>query len=70
MEHTSKSAAFNLGLTIFIFLAVLTGLEFFVAVALDAVPILVAIALVKGGLVLYYYMHISKLNAVDDAEER
>ena len=66
MEHSNKSAAFNLGLTIFIFLAVLTGLEFFVAVVLDAVPILVAIALVKGGLVLYYYMHISKLGAVED----
>lgn len=66
MEHSNKSAAFSLGLTIFIFLAVLTGLEFFVAIALDAVPILVAIALVKGGLVLYYYMHISKLGAKDD----
>jgi cytochrome c oxidase subunit 3 len=70
MEHTSKSAAFNLGLTIFIFLAVLTGLEFFVAVVLDAVPILVMIALVKGGLVLYYYMHISKLSAVDDTDHK
>jgi cytochrome c oxidase subunit 3 len=70
MEHTNKSAAFNLGLTIFIFLAVLTGLEFFVAIVLDAVPILAMIALVKGGLVLYYYMHISKLAAVDDADHK
>lgn len=69
MEHSNKSAAFSLGLIIFIFLAVLTGLEFFVAIVLDAVPILVAIALVKGGLVLYYYMHISKLNVKDDNED-
>jgi cytochrome c oxidase subunit 3 len=37
---------------------------------LDAVPILAMIALVKGGLVLYYYMHISKLAAVDDADHK
>jgi cytochrome c oxidase subunit 3 len=70
MEHSNKSAAFNLGLTIFIFLAVLTGLEFFVAIALDAIPILAVIALVKGGLVLYYYMHISKLAAMDDKDRK
>ena len=64
MEHIDKKTALNQGVIIFIFLAVLTALEFFVAIALDAVPILVMVALVKAGLVLYYYMHIYKLNAV------
>ena len=63
MPHTNKSEALKLGVTIFIFLAVLTALEYFVAVAMNAVPLLAVVALVKAGLVLYYYMHIYKLNA-------
>ena len=47
---------------IFIFLAVLTGLEFFIAIAIGAVILLVVVALIKVGLVMYYYMHIYKLN--------
>jgi cytochrome c oxidase subunit 3 len=70
MEHTDKKTALNQGLTIFIFLAVLTGLEFFVAIALNAVAVLAMIALVKAGLVLYYYMHIYKLNAEDDSDKK
>ena len=63
MTHTQdKSSAFRQGLMIFVYLAVLTGLEFFVAVALGAVIIMVVIALIKVGLVLYYYMHVYKLN--------
>jgi len=65
-----KKAALNQGLIIFVFLAVLTGLEFFVAVVMDFVPILGLIALVKAGLVLYYYMHIYKLNAQDEGDEK
>lgn len=51
------------GILIFIYLAVLTGLEFFVAITFNSVPLLVVVALVKAGLVLYYYMHVYKLNA-------
>ncbi len=54
---------------IFIFLAVLTALEFFIAIAMDAVPLLAIVALVKAGLVMYYYMHIYKLNAEDEGDE-
>ena len=39
------------------------------AIAFDAVPILVVIALVKAGLVLYYYMHVYKLNAENEGDE-
>jgi len=51
------------GIFIFVYLAVLTGLEFFVAVTFSSVSILIVVALVKAALVVYYYMHIHKLNA-------
>lgn len=69
MAHTDKNTALNQGVIIFIFLAVLTALEFFIAIAMDAVPLLVIVALVKAGLVMYYYMHIYKLNAEDEGDE-
>ena len=69
MAHTDSKTALNQGVIIFIFLAVLTGLEYFIAIAMN-VPILLGIvALVKAGLVMYYYMHIYKLNA-NDGEDR
>src|SRR5258708_804324 len=70
MEHSSKAQVLRLGVIVFVFLAVLTGLEFFVAIELDAIPLLIAIALIKVGLVLYYYMHISHLNNPDENLDR
>lgn len=58
-----KKSMLNQGVLIFIYLVVLTGLEFFVAISFNSVPLLVVVALVKAGLVLYYYMHVYKLNA-------
>jgi cytochrome c oxidase subunit 3 len=58
-----KSTAYRQGILIFVYLAVLTALEFFVAVALGFAQIMILIALVKAGLVMYYYMHIYKLNS-------
>jgi len=68
MAHLNKSEAYRQGVLVFIFLAVLSALEFFVAIAIGSVILLVAIALVKFGLVLYYYMHIYKLNAAEDPD--
>lgn len=62
-----KSAAFNQGILIFVYLAALTALEFFIALALNAIVLLIAVALVKAGLVVYYYMHVHKLN--EDSED-
>lgn len=62
MEHNTKTDALNQGVVIFVFLAVLTALEFFVAIAIGAIPLLILMAIVKVGLVIYYYMHIYKLN--------
>ena len=63
MPHTQdKSSAFAQGLLIFVYLAALTALEYFIAVTFKGVPILALVAVVKAALVMYYYMHIYKLN--------
>jgi cytochrome c oxidase subunit 3 len=58
------------GIIIFIYLAVLTGLEFLVAISFKSVPLLVVVALVKAGLVVYYYMHIYKLNLESEHDDQ
>lgn len=69
MAHTQdKASMLNQGVFIFVYLAVLTVLEFLVAISFNSVAVLVAVALVKGALVLYYYMHIYKLNAEHEGE--
>ena len=60
MTHTlDKSSAYQQGIVIFAYLAVLTALEYFVAVMLGFAQIMIVIALVKAALVMYYYMHIT-----------
>jgi cytochrome c oxidase subunit 3 len=56
------------GIYIFVYLAALTGLEFFVAITFKSVALLVVVALVKAALVVYYYMHIYKLNAEHEGD--
>ncbi|HLO28996.1 MAG TPA: heme-copper oxidase subunit III [Anaerolineales bacterium] len=69
MLHTQdKKSMLGQGIVIFVYLAILTGLEFLVAIAFDAVPLLVVFALVKAALVGYYYMHIYKLSLEHEAE--
>src|SRR6266545_1452591 len=68
--HTQdNNTMLSQGILIFVYLAVLTGLEFFVAVAFSAVPILVVVAIIKAALVAYYYMHIYKLNLESHFED-
>lgn len=62
MKEHNISGALRQGAVIFGFLAVLTALEFLIAVAIDAIFLLVVVAMIKAGLVMYYYMHIYKLN--------
>lgn len=57
------------GILIFVYLAILTGLEFFVAITFNSVPLLVAVALVKSALVVYYYMHVYKLNLESELDD-
>ena len=66
-DKHEKTSLLGQGVYIFVYLAVLTLLEYFVAVTFKAVALLVAVALVKAVLVVYYYMHIYKLNAENEA---
>jgi len=70
MSHTQdKSSALRQGVLIFVYLTVLTVLEYLVAITFQAVAILVLIAIIKAGLVMYYYMHIYNLNAANEGDE-
>jgi len=58
----SKSKAFRRGTWTFLALMVLTIVEFVVAVAFDAsIIMLFLIALVKAALIVWVFMHISRL---------
>jgi cytochrome c oxidase subunit 3 len=71
MTHTQdKSSALAQGLLIFIFLAVLTSLEFGIAILVKSVLLLTLVALIKASLVVYYYMHIYRLNQNDSDENQ
>jgi cytochrome c oxidase subunit 3 len=65
MDHPPKKSLLQLGLLVFGSLAVLTAAEFTIALTINLWQLLVLIALIKGSLVLYYYMHISRLFAND-----
>lgn len=69
MKHLDRSGALQQGVIIFVFLAVLTALEFFIATAIQSLVLLAAVAVLKVGLVMYYYMHIYKLNQ-ESGEDR
>lgn len=69
MAHKQdKTSMLNQGIFIFVYLAVLTALEFFVAISFNSTAVLIAVALVKGALVVYYYMHVYKLNAEHEGD--
>jgi len=69
MSHNQdKASMLNQGIFIFIYLAVLTVMEFLVAISFKSTAVLIAVALVKGVLVVYYYMHVYKLNAEQEGE--
>lgn len=69
-KQPDKKAAFQLGLSIFILLAFLTAAEYFVAVSFASTFLLAVLALAKAGLVVYFYMHISKLGKSDEDVDR
>jgi cytochrome c oxidase subunit 3 len=62
VTHEKHSgASLSQGINIFIFLAFLTAVEYFIAISNQSLFLLTVVALIKAGLVLYYYMHIYKL---------
>jgi cytochrome c oxidase subunit 3 len=67
-EKHDNTSLLSQGVYIFVYLAVLTALEFFVAITFQSVALLVVVAIVKAALVVYYYMHIYKLNAEHEGD--
>jgi cytochrome c oxidase subunit 3 len=65
MTHSDEPAALRLGVLVFAVLAVLTAVEFGAALWLNVLPLLMLVAAIKAGLVLYYYMHIYRLFEAD-----
>ena len=70
MDHKhDKTSLLSQGMFIFVYLAVLTLIEFGIALTFNSTVLLVAVALVKAALVVYYYMHVYKLNAENEGDE-
>jgi hypothetical protein len=64
----SRKAAYRLGAYVLIALAVLTALEFAIALVLNgSVGFLFVLALAKAGLILQYYMHLDKVWGGEEA---
>ncbi len=59
--NEKKAAAYRLGLITLLILAVLTAVEFFVAVYMSSLVLLFIIALVKAAVIVQNFMHISRL---------
>jgi cytochrome c oxidase subunit 3 len=70
MAHSQdKSSALGQGVVIFVYLTVLTLIEYFVAVTFNATVLLIVVAIIKAALVMYYYMHVYKLNEASEGDE-
>jgi cytochrome c oxidase subunit 3 len=70
LTRNRRPSGLQLGFMVFVVLAVLTAAEFIFALFLNVWPLLALMAFLKGGLVLYYYMHISRLFQADKDENR
>lgn len=69
-DNRSNRSMLTQGVLIFIYLVILTGLEFFIAISFNAVILLLVVALVKAALVVYYYMHVYKLNLESEIDDQ
>jgi heme/copper-type cytochrome/quinol oxidase subunit 4 len=66
--QAARRSAYRQGFLVLVGLAVLTGLEFFVAGVTDGSPVfLFIIALLKAGIILQYYMHLRSLWAEEES---
>jgi cytochrome c oxidase subunit III len=70
LTQTRRPSGLQLGLMVFVVLAILTATEFLFALFLNLWPLLALMAFLKAGLVFYYYMHISRLFQADRDSDR
>lgn len=59
--NDKKRAAYRTGIVVFLILAVLTALEFYLASISGAVAGLLIIALIKAALIIRFFMHVNRL---------
>jgi cytochrome c oxidase subunit III len=67
---TNHRPSYQLGIFVFLLLAVLTAAEYAISLWLNIWQLLTLVAVIKAGLVLYYYMHIYRLFATDPDVDR
>jgi cytochrome c oxidase subunit 3 len=70
MTNDKKSYAFRKGLLVFGALSFLTALEFGLALLFNLWQLLILVAIIKAGLVLYYYMHVYRLFEAEKDPDR
>lgn len=70
MDHGSKSSALNLGMIVLGALAILTAVEFAIAITINIWQVLALIPILKALLVGYYYMHITRVFEEDKDANR
>jgi cytochrome c oxidase subunit III len=70
MEESTKSSSMQLGFFVFAGLAILTAGEYIFALTLNIWQVLAIVPILKAVLVLYYYMHISRLFVDDSSLDR
>lgn len=69
MTHTNHSSGIRTGLIVFTILAALSAIEFILAILFNEWPLIALVALMKAGLVVYYYMHINRLFEPDESDD-
>lgn len=57
----AKTSAQRRGLIVFLALAVLTIIEYFIAVSLNSAVLLFIVALLKAALIVQFFMHVYRL---------
>jgi cytochrome c oxidase subunit III len=70
MADNPQPSYYRLGIFIFLMLAFLTGVEYAISLLLNVWQLLAFVALIKAGLVVYYYMHIYRLFAQEPEVDR
>ena len=69
-ESEGKGTLLRRGVMVFVGLAILTGVEFWVAVGglIASLPLLAVIAISKTALIVEYYMHLRGVFQTDEGE--
>jgi cytochrome c oxidase subunit III len=69
MAHTNHPYGIRTGIIVFTILAALSAVEFILAIFFNEWPLIALVALIKAGLVIYYYMHIYRLFEPDESDD-